>query len=185
MRQHIHSHLGLVLLVTASSVFAQPARLPERDAYKLSKPDSALVAIHRFGNSFGENRTAIRRTLGAPPRSTVETSPSRYAAGMDSTIKWIYDGRSFSIIRVAFDTREFLLKTEITDPLERLPAGIRIRKSTKKQIIASLGLPDSEKTIADTLVLSFSPPILGYEDVIDFYLVAGALRKIRWWFYVD
>jgi hypothetical protein len=185
MHRHLHSQLGLVLLLTASSVCAQPDSLPERSAHKLSDPDSALAAIHRFGSSFGETRSAIRAKLGAPLHSTVETSHSHYAAGMDSVIKWNYGSRSFSIIRVAFDTREILLKTEITNRLERLPAGIRIGRSTRKQIIASLGPLDRQEVIGDTVVLSFSPPNLVYEDIIDFYLVTGTLRKVRWWFYVD
>lgn len=185
MRHHIHWQVGLLLLLTASPARPQQAELPDHDSPNRSAFDSALISIHKLGRSFGETRSGIRRRLGAPLYSSAEVSRSRYSPGMDSVIRWSYSGRSFSIIRVAFDTREFLLKTEITDPHERLPAGIRIGQSTRREIVAAFGSADAEKTVADTLVLSITPPSQVYEDVVDFYLVRGTLRKIRWFFYVD
>jgi hypothetical protein len=185
MRHYLHCQLGLLLVLTALPASAQQAPLPHHDSRHRSTFDSALVAVHKFGSRFGETRGAIRQALGAPPHRSAEVPHSRYAAGMDSVIKWSYPGRSFSIIRVAFDTREFLLKTEITDRQERLPARIRIGQSTKREIITAFGATNTEETVADTLILSFSPPWQFYEDTIDFYLVRGTLRKIRWFFYVD
>lgn len=185
MRPHLHWPVGLLLFLTGSLVYPQQAPFSGHVSPDRSTSDSVLVAIHKFGSRFGETRRAIRQALGAPSHRSAEVSHSRYAAGMDSIIKWSYPGRSFSIRRVAFDTREFLLKTEITNRHERLPAGIRIGQSTKPEIIAAFGAENTEETDADTVILSFSPPSQFYEDVIDFYLVRGTLRKIRWWFYVD
>ena len=185
MRPYIRWSLGLFLLLRASAAHSQQQSLSDQHSRELSASDSALIAVHKFGSRFGETRSTIRRALGPPRYRSAEVSESHYSAGPDSIIKWTYSGRRFSIVRVAFDAREFLLKTEITNRREPLPAGLKIGRSKKREIIAALGPPDTEKTVADTVILSFTPPWQFYEDVIDLYLIRGTLQKIRWWFYID
>lgn len=146
---------------------------------------SARMSIYTFGISFGESRTAIRHTLGAPRNSVAESLPARHTPAIDSLFRLNYHGLSFSIIRAGFDGREFLSQTEFTDPLRRMPLGLTIGQSTQQQIVARLGPADDTQLLGDTLVLSFAPPMPGGEESIDFYLVGKILRKIRWLFYVD
>ena len=149
--------------------------------------DSAatLAALRDVGTSFGRNRAALVASLGAPRRSTTDTTANRHGYGIDSLFVLDFGSLSFSLRQPAQSTNELLEWAELTDSARALPGGIVIGGTSLRELRAKLGEPQEQGTRGDTVRFTYLVSPDGGEDFLRFDFVGELLRRVVWTFYVD
>ena len=155
------------------------------DSVLSSDSAATLAALRDVGTSFGRNRAALVASLGAPRRSTTDTTANRHGYGIDSLFVLDFDGLSFSLRQPAQSTNELLEWAELTDSARALPGDIVIGGASLRELRAKLGKPQEQGIHGDTVRLTYLVSPDGGEDFLRFDFVGELLRRVVWTFYVD
>ena len=177
--------LAISALLLACGGRPTPDRSAERRASGANR-DSLVSAMAAVGRSFGESRAALRASLGPPDSVTTQVLANRHVAGeTDSGFVWWYRGRRFGVLRPGPVGRDLLLSTDLWDPSQSLPGGIRVDRTRWESVEPVLAPASRQEMGADTAVLVYLWPPDGAADEVRFMFVADTLRRVTWVFYVD
>lgn len=148
-------------------------------------PISLVERIYDYGLSFGEGRSEIEGTLGAPASVDTSLEPNRHVRdATDSLFVLRYDGLTFELNRPGPVDGELLTSVAMTAADRDLPGGVRIGATMQNDLADDLGAP-ATRSRGDTVVLSYLPPGVAADRFVEFHLVGDTLRRVRWVPYVD
>ncbi len=147
--------------------------------------DSILENIFNVGFELCSTRVDLRAIYGRPDSLQAGEWENLHTGGTDSTATWIFGGLQVGFWWSVEQDREFVTGVALTDSVPPLVDYFTVGRTRADDVVLRLGEPDRQSSIADTLVLSYLAPIAGPDQYVDFYVVSGVLRVIRWLFYID
>jgi hypothetical protein len=86
----------------------------------------------------------------------INTTPNLYSEAIDSLFYVSYPGAEFWLMRAGFDGREFLGNVHMTEPISRLPSGLRFGRTIRDSLLSRFGRADETHKLGDTLVLGYA-----------------------------
>ncbi len=174
--------LGLACAREAPRAAGAPADSP---APEPRAADSVAVsALMYFGRSFGEDREAIRSSLGSPLERTARPYTNRHTGETDSIIRLDYRNYTFDLYHVSAADRDLLLRV-VAHSEAKPQHDVLVGISTRREIHGVMGLPHDTAVTQDTLVVTYRSPLEGGDEFVHLAFVADTLRTVSWEFYVD
>ncbi len=191
----------LLIAITIATSCNGPQKTEEIkniDIIKTVNKDSLIKALYQYGEPYFKNNSLdnIFALKGRPKHiSTISLGEENEIA--DSLLTVYYDFFEFRFWKRA-NTKPELASVEFFDKKALLPGEISVEKTTRLDIINSLGLPDSDHNdpgrsmtkSGDTIVygtlsgagdtVSFTYYINIDEYAIGFAMTKDTLRKISW-----
>jgi hypothetical protein len=169
----------------SDSTSATPS-LGASDTVSIATPpssDSARVLFWSFVSRLGESRSEVIAALGAPISKTGDTLRNWHdTTVVDSLVTLRYPKLEVEFF-VGVGGKEFPTVVSVSDSNVRLPIGIGIG-ATQLALERVFGGPDFRTVRGDSVFMRFSVPGEVDNELV-FVLVANAVRKIEWAYYVD
>jgi hypothetical protein len=147
--------------------------------------EQRIDALVEAGRSAGTSETTIRQSLGEPDDVARRDTINPHTDDVDKVIRMVYAGVWFELYRVSASGEDLLMTVSATDPT--LFADVPFSIGTpREEVEAHLGDPASVSHLEDGRVtLDYETLGIGAPMLVSFLLEGGALREIRWSFYVD
>lgn len=143
-----------------------------------------VAALMHFGRSFGEDREAIRSSLGSPLERTARPYRNRHTGDTDSLIRLHYRHYTFHLYHVSAADRDLLMHVVAHSDAKPRP-NLIVGVSTRREIQSLMSTPYDTAARRDTQVVTYRSPLEGGDEFVRLAFVADTLRSISWEFYVD
>ena len=141
--------------------------------------DSVLLQLDKLAARFGQSRAEVVRALGQPLRLRTVASENPNTPVIDTVIYLDYPDIEFILRKDGGDHTEYRSNIRIIGPQLELPAPLRIGETGRSGLANLLGQPDDIQLFGDTTILGFRT---AQDYVVQFYIRADTLRRIRWVF---
>jgi hypothetical protein len=160
------------------TTFAQVRDTPPPPVSRAQR-ESVLLQFDQLADRFGQSREDVIRALGQPLRLRTVATENPNAPVIDTVIYLDYPAIEFILRKDGGDHTEYRSNIRVIGSQLELPARLKIGETVRSGLANVLGQPDDTQLFGNTTILGFTT-IQGY--VLQFYVHADTLRRVRWVF---